>query len=104
MEHSLLTERDLKQEKETMVSYFLIEAAHWGRTDVVVEFVKGGANSDLQNKVCIVMNTGYPAIVIVVPMSHHNYSFTAHSRYSQGIQDGWLACPSPNLLVKSTIC
>ena len=27
---------------------------------------------------------------------------TAHSSYSQGIHDGWLACPSPNLLAKST--
>ena len=37
----------------------LIKAAYYGKTDVVVELVKGGANLDLQNKVCIVMNTGY---------------------------------------------
>ena len=34
-------------------------AAYLGKTNVVVELVKGGANLDLQNKVCIVMNTGY---------------------------------------------
>ena len=47
----------------------LIKAAYYGETDVVVELVKGGANLDLQNEVCIVMNTGYPrcsAIVIIV--------------------------------------
>ena len=30
----------------------LIRAARWGRTDVVVELVRGGANLDLQNEVC----------------------------------------------------
>ena len=30
----------------------LIEAAFYGRTEVVVELVKAGANLDLQNKVC----------------------------------------------------
>ena len=30
----------------------LILAASLGRTDVVVELVRGGANLDLQNKVC----------------------------------------------------
>ena len=30
----------------------LIRAASLGRTDVVVELVRGGANLDLQNKVC----------------------------------------------------
>ena len=30
----------------------LTEAARHGRTDVVVELVRGGANLDLQNKVC----------------------------------------------------
>ena len=30
----------------------LIEAAWYGNTDVVVELVRGGANLDLQNKVC----------------------------------------------------
>ena len=29
------------------------------------------------------------------------YITTAHSSYSRGIQDGWLACPSPHLLAKS---
>ena len=29
-----------------------------GKTDVVVELVKAGANLDLQNMVCTVMNTG----------------------------------------------
>ena len=46
-----------------------MQAAWEGETDVVVELVKGGANLDLQNKVCVVMNTGYPrcsAIFIVV--------------------------------------
>ena len=51
----------------------LMEAAWPGRTDVVVELVKEGANLDLQNKVCIVMNTGYPRcsaiVIIVVPRS-----------------------------------
>ena len=36
----------------------LILAAYYGETDVVVELVKAGANLDLQNKVCPVMNTG----------------------------------------------
>ena len=36
----------------------LIEAAKAGKTDIVVELVKAGANLDLQNKVCPVMNTG----------------------------------------------
>ena len=36
----------------------LMEAAYWGKTDIVVELVKAGANLDLQNKVCLVMNTG----------------------------------------------
>ena len=36
----------------------LMEAAYYGETDVVVELVKAGANLDLQNKVCPVMNTG----------------------------------------------
>ena len=30
----------------------LMRAAWWGNTDVVVELVRGGANLDLQNKVC----------------------------------------------------
>ena len=30
----------------------LIRAADYGITDVVVELVRGGANLDLQNKVC----------------------------------------------------
>ena len=30
----------------------LMLAVWWGRTDVVVELVRGGANLDLQNKVC----------------------------------------------------
>ena len=30
----------------------LMGAALWGRTDVVVELVRGGAYLDLQNKVC----------------------------------------------------
>ena len=30
----------------------LIKAAFWGKTDVVVELVKRGANLDLQNMVC----------------------------------------------------
>ena len=30
----------------------LIRAASLGKTDVVVELVRGGANLDLQNKVC----------------------------------------------------
>ena len=49
-----------------------MDAAYCGKTDVVVELVKGGANLDLQNEVCIVMNTRYPrcsTIVIVVPRS-----------------------------------
>ena len=29
-----------------------MEAAYMGRTDVVAELVKGGANLDLQNEVC----------------------------------------------------
>ena len=33
-------------------------AAYMGETDVVVELVKAGANLDLQDKVCPVMNTG----------------------------------------------
>ena len=36
----------------------LMRAAYWGKTDVMVELVKAGANLDLQNKVCPVMNTG----------------------------------------------
>ena len=32
--------------------------AYNGETDVVVELVKAGANLDLQNEVCPVMNTG----------------------------------------------
>ena len=35
-----------------------MEAAEEGNTDVVVELVKAGANLDLQNVVCPVMNTG----------------------------------------------
>ena len=35
-----------------------MEAASYGETDVVVELVKAGANLDLQNEVCPVMNTG----------------------------------------------
>ena len=53
-----------------------MRAAWLGRTDVVVELVKGGANLDLQNKVCIVMNTGYPrcsAIVIVATYVLNKY-------------------------------
>ena len=30
------------------------------------------------------------------------YNTIALSSYSQSTQDGWLACPSPHLLVKST--
>ena len=30
----------------------LMEAARWGRTEVVVELVKANANLDLQDKVC----------------------------------------------------
>ena len=33
-------------------------AAEGGKTDVVVELVKAGANLDLQDKVCPLMNTG----------------------------------------------
>ena len=36
----------------------LTKAAYYGETDVVVELVNAGANLDLQNKVCPVMNTG----------------------------------------------
>ena len=36
----------------------LMRAAYYGKTDVVVELVKVGANLDLQNEVCPVMNTG----------------------------------------------
>ena len=50
-----------------------MEAAWQGDTDIVVELVKGGANLDLQNIVCIMMNTGYPRcsaiVIIVVPRS-----------------------------------
>ena len=35
----------------------LILAAVWGKTEVVVELVKAGANVDLQNEVCCIMNT-----------------------------------------------
>ena len=35
-----------------------MRAAYWGKTHVVVELVKAGANLDLQNKACPVMNTG----------------------------------------------
>ena len=34
----------------------LIRAARRDRTDMVVELVRGGANLDLQDKVCWVMN------------------------------------------------
>ena len=34
----------------------LIQAAVYGRTDVVVELVRAGANLDLQDEVCGVMN------------------------------------------------
>ena len=34
-----------------------MKAAWLGETDVIVEFVNGGANLDLQNKVCMVMNS-----------------------------------------------
>ena len=34
-----------------------MRAASNGKTDVVVELVKAGANLDLQNKVCPVRNT-----------------------------------------------
>ena len=36
----------------------LIDAVNSGKTDVVVELVKAGANLDLQDKVCSVMKTG----------------------------------------------
>ena len=36
----------------------LMRAAYFGKTDVVVELVKAGANLDLQNEVCPLMNTG----------------------------------------------
>ena len=35
----------------------LMEAAYNGKTDVVVELVKAGANLDLQNEVCSMRNT-----------------------------------------------
>ena len=35
-----------------------MEAAYCGQTGVVVELVKAGANLDLQDKVCPVMNSG----------------------------------------------
>ena len=39
--------------------------------------------------------------VIIVHMLKYCYC-TALSSYSQGIRDGWLVCPSPHLLAKST--
>ena len=35
-------------------------------------------------------------------LGRQNGDCTAHFSYSRGIQDGWLACPSPHLLAKST--
>ena len=49
-----------------------MKAARRGKTDVVVELVKGGANLDLQNKVCIVMNTGYRSLL---SLSHTCFNF-----------------------------
>ena len=43
----------------------LMRAASSGKTDVVVELVKAGANLDLQSKVCRVMNSG-PKMVIAM--------------------------------------
>ncbi|CAI8036926.1 hypothetical protein GBAR_LOCUS20684, partial [Geodia barretti] len=34
---------------------------------------------------------------LLLPQSLLRIIFTAHSSYSQGIQDGWLVCPSPHL-------
>ena len=68
----------------------------------MVEFVKGGANSVLQNKVCIVMNTGYPkysAIVIVVPMSHHILSLHTPDVVKVFRMVGWPVLP-PTCLLK----
>jgi hypothetical protein len=53
-----------------------MDAAWQGETDVVVELVKGGANLDLQNKVCIVMNTGYR---ILLSLSHTCLNFLLRS-------------------------
>ena len=35
-----------------------MKVAYWGKTDVVLELVKAGANLDLQTEVCPVRNTG----------------------------------------------
>ena len=53
-----------------------MEAAWQGETDVMVELVKRGANLDLQNEVCIVMNTGYH---ILLSLSHTLLNFLIHS-------------------------
>ncbi|CAI8033811.1 hypothetical protein GBAR_LOCUS19066, partial [Geodia barretti] len=36
-----------------------------------------------------------PTCLLKVQTIRPPYSFTALSSYSQGIQDGWLVCPSP---------
>ena len=43
----------------------LMRAAFWGKTDVVVELVKAGANVDMQSKVCqYVMNACRQNIIV----------------------------------------
>ena len=58
-----------------------MEAAWQGETDVVVELVKRGANLDLQNDVCIVMNTGYH---ILLSLSHTLLKVRRASRSGRG--------------------
>jgi hypothetical protein len=49
------------------------------------------------------LGLGHPILSTLFSIVTPEDYFTAHnSSYSQGIQDGWLACPSLQLLAKST--
>ena len=55
----------------------LMEAAYWGRTEVVVELVKAGALWDLQNTVC-----PYP---IIHDVQEHAYSLVVYTETESNI-------------------